>query len=97
MRVSCFNDGVDDNSQNIIPKLGLAATIELLALARQHYSRSVAMIMNSQEVAREKMRESNSNIKDKNSSAILLLATILATVGAYCPNACSGHGSCGIN
>jgi len=34
--------------QNIIPKLGLAATIELLALARprslqfQHYSRSVA-------------------------------------------------------
>lgn len=28
---------------------------------------------------------------------ILLLATILATVGAYCPNACSGHGSCGIN
>ncbi len=28
---------------------------------------------------------------------ILLLATILATVSAYCPNACSGHGSCGIN
>lgn len=28
---------------------------------------------------------------------ILLLATILATVEAYCPNACSGHGSCGIN
>ena len=28
---------------------------------------------------------------------LLVLATIFATVGAYCPNACSGNGSCGIN
>ena len=28
---------------------------------------------------------------------LLVLTTIIATVGAYCPNACSGHGSCGIN
>lgn len=28
---------------------------------------------------------------------LLIAATILSAVGAYCPNACSGNGSCGIN
>jgi len=28
---------------------------------------------------------------------ILLLVTIFAAVSAYCPNGCSGHGSCGAN
>ena len=28
---------------------------------------------------------------------LLVLATILATVGAYCPNGCSKNGSCGVN